>query len=46
MFYISLKSNIGFDISPAFGDEKPRREKRAAEMWDAAAQWLLRDVYI
>jgi acetyl esterase/lipase len=42
---ISLKTALAFDIGPAFGDDKPRIEKRAAEMWDAAAQWLSREVY-
>jgi hypothetical protein len=41
-----LISAAGFDITPAFGEEKPRIEKRATEMWDAAAEWLSREVYV
>jgi hypothetical protein len=37
----------GFDFTLLFdrGEKKIRRQKRAAEMFDSAAEWLLREVY-
>ena len=37
----------GFDFNLMFdrGEKKIRRQKKAAEMFDSAAEWLLREVY-
>ena len=36
----------GFDQMIAFGENKIRQHKRRAQMWDDAAAWLFREVYI
>ena len=37
----------GFDFNLMFdrGEKKIRRQKRAADMFDSADEWLLREVY-
>jgi hypothetical protein len=36
----------GFDQMVLFGEAKIRVRKRRAEMWDDAAAWLSREVYV
>jgi hypothetical protein len=42
-----LTVRLGFDFNLMFdrGEKKIRRKKRAAEMFDSAAEWLYREVY-
>jgi len=42
-----LNVRLGFDFTLMFnrGENKIRRQKRAAEMFASAAEWLLREVY-
>ena len=36
---------VGFDSIPAYGETKIRVEKRRAEMFESAAEWLRTEVY-
>jgi hypothetical protein len=36
----------GFDQSVASGEAKARMRKRGQLMWDQAADWLFREVYV
>jgi len=52
-FYLDLLTRCKLTFYPGFdfilmfdrGEKKIRRQKRAAEMFDSAAEWLYREVY-